>query len=278
MIRPDYRDFIIHDQGIMHYGIKRRSGRYPWGSGQRHYQSIRSSIENFLNFMFPKKEVLDKKVVNYGSDQYIDRDGSYEKLSELKRKRINKPDLEYDCFIVNHTDDNKEYLEGGHSHNCIYCSVAMAMRSKGYDVVARSSDYGVSSEDLETFLNDTFPGAEVYDLKETLSHDEKMELLDPESTNSEQIAEEAINDFIKKQPDDGYGLIELIWGDLSSAHSLFYKKENGTMMIYDGQVNKKSDISEYIDKNKVYLYSFKFIPLQDYEPSDNIGHFVVSKK
>lgn len=28
---------------IYHYGIKRRSGRYPWGSGDRPFQSTESS-------------------------------------------------------------------------------------------------------------------------------------------------------------------------------------------------------------------------------------------
>lgn len=26
---------------LLHYGIKRRSGRYPWGSGERPYQSTK---------------------------------------------------------------------------------------------------------------------------------------------------------------------------------------------------------------------------------------------
>lgn len=33
MIRPDYREF-------MHAGVKGRSGRYPWGSGERPFQRL----------------------------------------------------------------------------------------------------------------------------------------------------------------------------------------------------------------------------------------------
>lgn len=34
----DFREFK-KEQDLLHFGIKRRSGRYPWGSGDRPYQS-----------------------------------------------------------------------------------------------------------------------------------------------------------------------------------------------------------------------------------------------
>lgn len=38
---------ILQDKSdIMHFGIKRRSGRYPWGSGERPYQSSPSPPRN----------------------------------------------------------------------------------------------------------------------------------------------------------------------------------------------------------------------------------------
>ena len=40
MIRPDYIQF----KELYHYGIPRRSGRYPWGSGDRPFQSISGYI------------------------------------------------------------------------------------------------------------------------------------------------------------------------------------------------------------------------------------------
>lgn len=38
MIVPDFRE-IKHSNELYHYGIPRRSGRYPWGSGDKPYQS-----------------------------------------------------------------------------------------------------------------------------------------------------------------------------------------------------------------------------------------------
>lgn len=37
MLRPDFRQ-IRHSTELYHYGMPRRSGRYPWGSGERPYQ------------------------------------------------------------------------------------------------------------------------------------------------------------------------------------------------------------------------------------------------
>lgn len=37
MIRPDFREFRNSTE-LYHYGMPRRSGRYPWGSGNRPYQ------------------------------------------------------------------------------------------------------------------------------------------------------------------------------------------------------------------------------------------------
>lgn len=38
MIRPDFREFDNCTE-LYHFGIPRRSGRYPWGSGNRPFQS-----------------------------------------------------------------------------------------------------------------------------------------------------------------------------------------------------------------------------------------------
>lgn len=39
MTRPDYRAICAQNRELYHYGVKHRSGRYPWGSGEDPYQS-----------------------------------------------------------------------------------------------------------------------------------------------------------------------------------------------------------------------------------------------
>lgn len=45
---------------LMHYGIKRRSGRYPWGSGERPYQSEEEKAEKKKQKSIKRKETLKK--------------------------------------------------------------------------------------------------------------------------------------------------------------------------------------------------------------------------
>lgn len=56
MIRPDFRK-INHSNELYHYGMPRRSGRYPYGSGDRPFQDKKKRI-NYSNTI--SKEIYDK--------------------------------------------------------------------------------------------------------------------------------------------------------------------------------------------------------------------------
>lgn len=253
---------------IYHYGIKRRSGRYPWGSGERPYQG---KVFSFSKFKTNLKKLYNKPTGNYGTDKYIDVDGPYEKKSDLKRKSsnpdenryANRTELETDCSMVNKKGDTSK---DGRSMNCVNCCFAMVMRSKGYDVIARSTDYGII--DTNEFVEQYFPGAVVYKIQTDK---------DKEDISEEEI-KKLIQDFIKQQENGSYGMMTLTWLDGNSGHAVFYKIEDGNMIIYDGQIAGKGDISLYIDKDVVDITTFKFFRLDNAEPSDEIGNCVVSRK
>lgn len=54
---------------IFHYGIKRRSGRYPWGSGGRPYQRLEGKVKSFIKGdMYEKKEIARLRTgLEYGA-------------------------------------------------------------------------------------------------------------------------------------------------------------------------------------------------------------------
>ena len=58
----------LHQNELIHYGVKRRSGRYPWGSGDRPYQRSRSLNKNPL-----AKNIRDKKPIVLSKEQAIFR-------------------------------------------------------------------------------------------------------------------------------------------------------------------------------------------------------------
>lgn len=54
--------YTIQDDILMHYGVKRRSGRYPWGSGKEPYQhsgDFLSRIESLAKEGMSEKEIAD---------------------------------------------------------------------------------------------------------------------------------------------------------------------------------------------------------------------------
>lgn len=67
---------------IYHYGIPRRSGRYPWGSGDRPYQSVNSSIQQRIAESKKKlRENNEHKLTNDILNQYKSQ---YRNLSHVK--------------------------------------------------------------------------------------------------------------------------------------------------------------------------------------------------
>ena len=50
----------VNDDILMHYGIKRRSGRYPWGSGDKPFQrsgDFLSRVESLQGNGYSEKDV-----------------------------------------------------------------------------------------------------------------------------------------------------------------------------------------------------------------------------
>lgn len=84
--RKTYRDDLLH------YGIKRRSGRYPWGSGDRPYQSdvkraIDKGVKNLPNIHPAYKRLPSSQQVALAVEnkERIFRD-NYEKIKEAHSK------------------------------------------------------------------------------------------------------------------------------------------------------------------------------------------------
>lgn len=58
---------------LMHYGIPRKSGRYPWGSGERPYQGDSISTKKkhgLLSFRKNKQNKAEKAIQNLTKEQY----------------------------------------------------------------------------------------------------------------------------------------------------------------------------------------------------------------
>lgn len=113
----------IKPNELYHYGIKRRSGRYPWGSGDRPYQSLENTMTKSKN----PKELSDiMKTFSYSNytklqspeETFEKRSGSCHdqvvfELEELGRMGLN-PKAE---FLIEY---NPNTSNGGTTHSFVY--------------------------------------------------------------------------------------------------------------------------------------------------------------
>lgn len=107
MNRIDYYKKKYSDE-LFHYGIKRRSGRYPWGSGERPYQSANSSQEKKLVQKGKRSNIYrNERTIPKGTKIYqVDRVGA--KIFASNKVEILNP------------SDSVSYLEPDRNKQKIY--------------------------------------------------------------------------------------------------------------------------------------------------------------
>lgn len=112
---------------------------------------------------------------------------------------------------------NPDFPLSGTTMNCTFCTIAMALRERGYNVKAKKALNGKVSDDLFKMT---------YNSKE-----EKIRLKWGDS--SEQILR-----HLESIGDGAYGNLVVDWL-MGGSHSVFWKNENGKVHIYDGQSGKE---------------------------------------
>lgn len=139
---------------------------------------------------------------------------------------------------------NPEYPSNGSTMNCTFCTAAMAMREKGYDVVAQTTQHGFYTDDL---YKKTFKGATRVKMKaNTIS---KMYRT------------------LEQQGEGAYGNLDFSW-KVGGSHSVFYKVENGKVHIYDGQIGVQYTEKKYL--NSIVTKSASYVRLDNCEPTDYV--------
>ena len=256
-IRTDSVDDVLE-----HYGIKRRSGRYPWGSGDRPYQnSSKHGSDYALNRTFKKavaneerkqavRETINslpglllgpygllmanqtynnyiKSIHNYDRTDYKTVQDPVEKMDEMDKIPPPPPPLNKNLEAVNPKHDRY-----GTVNNCQYCVVAADMRERGYDVQARLRNDGGYEEDISKWYNNPpkFTRLDVPPLTKDESNDSRRER-----------AYSMMMKHLEKQGEGarGYFGVKFMWG---GGHAMYYKVENGKVNIYDPQ-NTNDDVT-----------------------------------
>lgn len=152
---------------------------------------------------------------------------------------------------------NPDFPDEGTTMNCTFCTTAMALREKGYDVRAGKLSDGTYSDML---FEKAFNSPEI-----------KMPKKQTATTMLEQLS---------KNGEGSYGNLTVSW-TLGGAHSVFWKVENGKTKIYDGQNGKEytessftlNDFTKYVNMNNI-----KYNRLDNCDPTDYALAVVESNK
>lgn len=136
---------------------------------------------------------------------------------------------------------NPDYPEPGSVQNCMFCTTAMAMRMKGYDVTAEHCPDGWSANNLAKTWNN-------------------MRVDTPKCRNTSDIEK-----YIRQQGDGAYGNFIVHWAG-GGGHSMFYQVDNGEVKIYDTQSNKMRKIRDF--SGIIIPKSTEIIRLDDKDPTE----------
>lgn len=202
-------------------------------------------------------------IVRGRTEKYVKKDGEFEKIKELKRKK--SKDLPEDYVKSINPRANKK----GGINNCVLCSIAMVMNDKGFDVRARQTDKGYNLNDgFEQF---GFKNAKTYRYTPLKRYKEEM--------SRKERSNAVYNDVCTKIASYGKGACGVIgnrWNLSLSGHAIFWKVNNeGIPKFYDGQTGKE-DTGEFFSLSNLKEYGIT--RLDNCKINDDIGKYVVSNK
>lgn len=292
MGRVDYREFY-------HYGVKRRSGRYPWGSGDRPYQRDSSGQYKLNKYTSPSgfkvkeyskafmKTALIIRPMQLGllflgvpvpvinTITISSRLGSYgigkanasniqdkrpiEPLKELKKKG-EEIDPKQDLKAVNPLKNKP----GGNS-NCVNCVAAMEMRKRGYDVEARLSS---AKKSYEEYAKD-FKGFK-YE-QAGVKRNEKESRKDYINRSYDELLTK-----LEKNGNGSRGVLAINFDkslSQSVGHVLYWENVNGKVILYDPQGGNAEKAFSLSDPT-----SLRYGRFDNLKVTNDISNSVVSKK
>lgn len=168
--------------------------------------AVNLSVRGIANLV--RSSVVKKKV----NDKYsTSKVKSINDVPKLKPKKSAEKSVK---------EINKNYPKLGYTMNCTFCTAAMAMREKGYDVVARDS---VDGWYIDKLYKNCFDG----------------------KIKQKNVGGFTFNSTIKKlqkNPPGSYGNLGVVWKQ-GGGHSIFWKNDNGRIRLFDAQSGDEYDTS-----------------------------------
>lgn len=288
-----YIDQLIYDDEcsceLEHSGRKgmkwgvRRGPPYPIGSGKKNISDVgakplkykskamqylkqfgKTSLKYVAAMLIPGAGILmNAKSINDYAKNNLDNkkydDGDYEKVSELKKK-TSKSSAIKDAKEVNVKD-----RAAGRINNCMLCTAAFEMRRRGYDVEARRSGHGNSTDTYKTW----FDGVEMKNSFTPRANNESRKSWVERSYNS-------LVKSLEENPNGSRGFCAFNFEKMNSGHTISWEIENGEVVFYDSQHH-----SNPLSVDKVFSFSdqnYLWGRLDNCKVTDEVSMAVVSRK
>lgn len=181
-------------------------------------------------------QIRDQRRYVLDGKDYTKTDGPYEKLKNVTRK-AQSTSPEVDVKLVNPGN------EFARRNNCGFCTAAMEMRRRGYDVQARRKACGITDTDYMKW----FDGVQ---FKQSVVKRVEGE------TEKEWVNKgyDALCKKLEKNPNGSRGFVGFAYRGMSSGHTLFWEVQNGSVTFYDAQSGKKNPGDVFSFSNQAYTY------------------------
>ncbi len=233
----------MNNNYLQHYGVigmrwgVRKQPEHSYNKRKRRRTNNRLLIgRGFVNkFLSRNVKVSDLKRIK--NEQITDSVGKTNPGMLLSQNAI-------DSFLNHQILEFNNYrkdLKAGRLANCGNCTIALDLRSKGYDVVAGTNKKGIRWEDYGKLTNSPMKmldGSEYKGWAES-----SKQLMNQKGSISD------VEAAIKKQGKNSSGTLGVIG---LSGHFVHYKNQNGKITIHDGQLRKNyKSLDDFYNGNKV---------------------------
>lgn len=181
---------------------------------------------------------LIRNVAKYNLDgkDYVKKEGAPEKIKDLTKKQ-EIVDPEVDVKKVNRGNAS------GQVNNCGYCTTAMEMRRRGYDVRARKKAQGISTADYKKWFKD---------VKEEVSYSEQR--LDQSRAAWVKESYDKLCKNLEQKGEGSRGYVAFQYERVRSGHTLFWEVRDGSVTFYDAQSGKINPGDVFSYSNQAYRY------------------------
>lgn len=158
------------------------------------------------------------------NEKFMKKDGSVEKLSDIKKKTVTGQSMEEDSKFVNSGSKN------GRRNNCMCCVTTLEMRQRGYDVQARRRTYGYATDAYK----DWFEDVKIKEVKTTRNSGESRKDFVNRGYNN-------LTKELEKYPNKSRGFIAFSYEGTPSAHTISWEVKDGSVSFYDAQGGSTTD-------------------------------------